>query len=255
MNFNQAKDLLANARGTTKKLKLGTILRQEGTDFVISYHNTDVVTMHEDGTYTLRNGGWQTNTTKARINEYSPARVFADKGLWYVQNAKYVLGDYNGIDNRSLFEDGMKVDDSGRPLNITKGLQKATERAKRTVDMQVRAYIKGFRAHVMKNGLEDAGAGDCFGCQLKPENDPEGEAFGVSHYFAHFEEKYYVPSLLVNAFAECYEKPQYPWQMAVADIANGREPYFLDLVLRKYFRKRKAALIDYMLKEQQRQAA
>ena len=51
---------------------------------VIELHSTPVVTIHEDGTYTLKTGGWQTSTTKDRINQYSPVRVYQRKHEWYI---------------------------------------------------------------------------------------------------------------------------------------------------------------------------
>lgn len=50
----------------------------------IRLHNTDVVTIHPDNTVTLRTGGWQTSTTKDRINQYSPVRVYQRKYEWYI---------------------------------------------------------------------------------------------------------------------------------------------------------------------------
>jgi hypothetical protein len=37
----------------------------------VTYHNTDVVTVEADGTVTLNNGGWKSNTTKLRMNQAS----------------------------------------------------------------------------------------------------------------------------------------------------------------------------------------
>ena len=39
-----------------------------------SLHAVDVVTINSDGTYTLRNGGWNTVTTMERIRGYAPVR-------------------------------------------------------------------------------------------------------------------------------------------------------------------------------------
>lgn len=61
----------------------------------IRLHSTYVVKIHEDGTYTLNSGGWQTNTTKDRINTYSPVRVYQHKFEWYVRlnNKEYPFID------------------------------------------------------------------------------------------------------------------------------------------------------------------
>ena len=55
----------------------------------VRYHRTDVCTLHPDGTVTLRTGGWQTVTTKRRINQALrcfgvPALVYQRRHDWYV---------------------------------------------------------------------------------------------------------------------------------------------------------------------------
>jgi hypothetical protein len=51
----------------------------------IKLHSTYVVKIRDDGTYTLNSGGWQTVTTKDRINQYSPVRVYQRKFEWFVK--------------------------------------------------------------------------------------------------------------------------------------------------------------------------
>src|SRR5262249_27597834 len=61
-------------------LENNTRLIRCGDDYAVVLHSTAVVTIHQDGTYTLRTGGWRTVTTKDRINKYSPARVYSTNG-------------------------------------------------------------------------------------------------------------------------------------------------------------------------------
>ena len=79
-------------------------LIHDNGDVGIILHRTEVVTIHADGTYTLRSGGWQTVTTKDRINKYSPYYVMQRKWEWFV-------GFYDGVGHHELgaFEDGMRV--------------------------------------------------------------------------------------------------------------------------------------------------
>ena len=51
----------------------------------IMLHSTYVVKIHPDNTYTLQTGGWQTLTTKDRINQYSPVRVYQRQYEWFVK--------------------------------------------------------------------------------------------------------------------------------------------------------------------------
>ena len=63
----------------------------------ITLHSTIVVRIHEDGTYTLSNGGWQTATTKDRINQYSPYKVYQRNHTWYVHKGEKVFPFYSGM--------------------------------------------------------------------------------------------------------------------------------------------------------------
>jgi hypothetical protein len=98
MNYAQAEKLLSGR--DRRKLENNTYLERRGLDFAVRLHSTDVVTIHPDGTYTLRTGGWKTVTTKDRINRYSPVRISQVKFEWFV----------NGED----FYSGMIVDNNGR---------------------------------------------------------------------------------------------------------------------------------------------
>lgn len=80
----------------TKKVGNNTYLVRINPETIgVKLHNTIVVRIHSDGTYTLNSGGWRTVTTKARINEFCPVKVGQKKYEWFV-------GD-------ELFYDGIKV--------------------------------------------------------------------------------------------------------------------------------------------------
>jgi hypothetical protein len=84
LSHSAAAELIRHGRNGRKKLQNNTYLEQRGEDFAVRLHNTDVVTIHADGTCTLNTGGWDTVTTKDRINSYSPARVSSERGTWYI---------------------------------------------------------------------------------------------------------------------------------------------------------------------------
>lgn len=54
----------------------------------VMLHSTYVVKIHPDNTYTLQRGGWYTVTTKDRINQYVPGRVYQADGQWYYKHPK-----------------------------------------------------------------------------------------------------------------------------------------------------------------------
>lgn len=63
----------------------------------IMLHSTYVVTIHEDNTYTLRNGGWYSPTTKDRMNKYIPGYVRQVKGEWNVHTNGKVFPYIEGM--------------------------------------------------------------------------------------------------------------------------------------------------------------
>lgn len=106
LTYENARDLLGRGRNGKKKLANNTYLHGVHGGIAVQLHDTDVVTIWPDNTYTLNSGGWQTVTTKARINEFSPARLGQDKGVWYL---------YVG-EGRIPFHDGIKINANGKPL-------------------------------------------------------------------------------------------------------------------------------------------
>jgi hypothetical protein len=105
MKYDQARELFATAKGDSKPLQNNTRLFWRAEGFAIRLHSTDVVLIRPDNTYVLNSGGWQTNTTKDRINYYSPARLWQRKGEWYLSQ---------GSDSDPIpFVDGIIIDDGG----------------------------------------------------------------------------------------------------------------------------------------------
>ncbi len=78
-------------------------------DVVIRLHRTDIITYTSTGII-LNSGGWQTVTTKDRMNRFLPTpHLWSQRGKWVISNQ----GD--------LYEffDGIIIDITGRPLNAT----------------------------------------------------------------------------------------------------------------------------------------
>jgi len=72
----------------------------------IELHGTKVVVIHPDDSVTLNSGGWQTSTTKDRINKYSPVKVYQKKYQWFLSDG-------------TPFQDGMIVNDQEIFLSLT----------------------------------------------------------------------------------------------------------------------------------------
>jgi hypothetical protein len=230
MDYQTASNELNRGRNGRRKVANNTYLYPANDGIAVRLHATDVVVIHPDNTYTLNSGGWRTVTTKARINEFSPARVSSHNGIWYA-------GEYP-------FVDGIRVDANGIAINADKESGKI-ERYKRRLDKMVSTYINGFAEDAFENGLQNPDGGDCWGCHFTAEGNDE--PMGMDHLLSHFEERYYVPSLLWKAInARRYGEPALIWSLIQSDVSKGNFRMLKD-VLRSYFRKRKPALLDAMM--------
>lgn len=89
MTYREADAQLQGRCRESRKLQNNTYLqRHPGGDIAVRLHRTDVLTFSPGGEFTLDTGGWNTVTTKDRMNTYLPRdwRVGSDCGgrlfLW-----------------------------------------------------------------------------------------------------------------------------------------------------------------------------
>ena len=109
LTYTDADAILRASRKGEKRIRNNTTLfRLDDETIGVRLHHTTVVSIHKDGTFTLRSGGWRSATTKERINRYGPAYVSQRNFEWYV-------GGF-------MFFDGIKVDGAGRVLNADPAL-------------------------------------------------------------------------------------------------------------------------------------
>lgn len=243
MNFATAEGLLSRGRNGTKKLANNTYLHKlNENEIAVRFHATNIIVIHKDDSCNLNTGGWQTSTTKNRLNEFSPANIFQKNGVWYLAT------------DGSSFYDGMRIDSYGKPLAKDAKDPDEISAKKRKLDKMVSSYIEGFVTDVAgAKSLNECGSGDCWGCLMKDvkenrELQPIGErqVMGVSHFFEHFKEKYYVPSIVRNAILEArYNNPGFILGMIKGDAEQGRVD-MLKCILISYFRKLKPELLKEM---------
>lgn len=75
MTYHDADSHLQGRCRERRRLQNNTYLeRRPGDDIAVRLHSTDVLTFSPDGTITLDTGGWNTVTTKDRMNTYLPSR-------------------------------------------------------------------------------------------------------------------------------------------------------------------------------------
>jgi hypothetical protein len=87
-----------------------------GGGYSIVLHRTPIVTYHPDGRITLRSGGFQTVTTKARMNEVLPGdiRVYQERHDWFVNTPYGTIPFYDGM----VIETGATTSHSGGPHEV-----------------------------------------------------------------------------------------------------------------------------------------
>jgi hypothetical protein len=259
LSYSEAQEMLSRARHGRRKLENNTYLeaRQvpqgwagkayggDGPHYAVRLHKTDIVTIHPDDSQHYDSGGWRTVTTKDRINRYGLALVYSERGTWYVQphDHKHPVAHLRAP---AVFADGMRI----FPCGKVEGAGIDTTTARERVLKQVAGYVKGFAAHVAENGLAAPSSGDCWGCAFQRADTDAGslppgqrEPMGLDHYFSHFKERYYVPSLLWRACQRA-GNPAFAYGFAVRDAQAGR-PDYLKRLLRSHFRPLIPALVEY----------
>lgn len=101
--YENLRGIFANR--ATRKLANNTYARMDGDTVVIRLHATDIARLAPDGTVTLNSGGWQTVTTKGRMNGCLPTYM----GICQ-KNHAWTLRTWGPLgDSSTPFRDGMTV--------------------------------------------------------------------------------------------------------------------------------------------------
>jgi len=152
----------------------------------IKLHNTVILLFFRDDSVVLDSGGWQTVTTKERMNRYLPSgySIYQEQSIWYLSHS----------DGRVAFADGMRI---GRDGKITG--EGEDPKVKIKLKKQIRAYAKRYMEEFMLGSVPKPSNGDCLLCRFEyPESKKHAKQEG-SHILEHMKEDYYVPQLLMNA--------------------------------------------------------
>ena len=167
-------------------------------DRVIRLHLTDIITFKPSGDIRLDSRGWQTVTTKERMNKFLPKGwgIYQEKNIWYLSKGEY----WSDPDRkRWVYQNGITILGTGGVSGAGPDRKKLNKRLK-----QIKVYVDGFMKKLVARELDQPGGGDCWFCLLK---DKDGKTWGdmgdrSDHILEHFHDEYYVPSLLMNAIKE-----------------------------------------------------
>jgi len=171
-------------------------IRMDGSR-VIRLHLTDIITFKPNGDIVLNSGGWQTVTTKERMNKFLPGGWYLtqSKNVWYLSHGRWHSPDRVEF----VYQDGITILGTGGVSGAGEDRKLLDKRLK-----QIKVYVDGFMKKLVARKLPQPSNGDCWYCLFK---DKDGKAWGdmgdkSGHILEHFKDKYYVPSLLMNAMEE-----------------------------------------------------
>lgn len=206
-SYQDAKALL-NGR-TTKKLANNTYARLEGDNVVIKLHDTDIIT-YTPKKVILTSGGWNTVTTKERLNRFCPAniRIYQENSIWYVGYNYQVMTVHNC--KGGIFYDGIEIKYTGE---VYKSCLRYGDKRKREIlklKKQVKTYLLAMDNHFKLHGVPEPSSGDCwYCCMYTQDKKPLGEVIGdKSHLISHLKDKYIIGSLINNALISAgYSSP------------------------------------------------
>lgn len=213
LTYEEASERLQGRNRDRRKLENNTYLerRPQFDDagepledaFAVRLHATDVVTIYSDGSYVLSSGGWQTVTTKDRMNGYAPVRVSSVNREWFARH--WSRGDtWEDRKPEYPFFDGIRFDAAGNVLNAPDWVELEREKkARQDLRKQIRKFAKSTIEKVAA-GMAYPDAGDCFFCSMATQT---GETLGDSsgnhdHLLSHVEEDYAPASLVARAVRE-----------------------------------------------------
>lgn len=231
-DWADAAAILSASRGGSARLGHNTYLEYRperagaftGLEpIAVRFHSTDVVIFRPDGTAELRTGGWPTVTTKARLNEYAQgARVYSERGNLMVaprgDGGRYTPPDWA---HAVRFFDGVRINSDGQitnPKEAPQSIFRAQDRMRAMIMHYVRGYVAALRS---AKGLPAPSNGDCWGCLFRAQ-DRSLEPLGTGHLSEHFRDRYYVPSLAINALREAgYRDLGIAMQLGILPSADG----------------------------------
>lgn len=145
MNYQEADAKLQRRCYQSRKLANNTYLKRRTwgkTAIAVQLHSTDVITFYEDGRIEVSTGGWNTVTTRGRINDYldKPWHVYGERGATILSNYRWYAGqdgEYKRegsievvLDNFAMILPNGKVNGGGDAEEYRDGVRREDNRRK-----------------------------------------------------------------------------------------------------------------------------
>lgn len=190
MDYTKANSLLQGRNANSRKIGNNTYLIRRDSYIAIKLHNTEIIQYYPDK-IVLNTGGWNTVTTKARMNEYlDNFSIWQEKSRWYIHSY--------GEQNKIPYYDGIELSYNGSILSnhVEELISDKQEKA-------LKKYASDYITALFNNQVPFPSNGDCLFCSASLRTN-EGKTLGeasrdTKHLLSHFKEKYYVPSILYRA--------------------------------------------------------
>jgi len=206
MDYKKADEQLQGRNNQRRKLENNTYLERHDDYISVRLHDTDIIELYPDGKTVLNTGGWRTVTTKDRLNKFAPdtirghIRISQEKRVWYVIQ---VSPDYDWSKAvKYIFRDSFTY--NSKTGEISEALfNPSNGKAVNKVKRQISNFAKAYMIALDSGDVPAPSNGDCFYCAMRDTNGTGktlGELNGhADHILNHFEENYFVPSLMARA--------------------------------------------------------
>jgi hypothetical protein len=215
MNYREASEKLGSRE--SRKVGNNTYLERRGEDIAVRLHATDVITFHADQLVTYRSGGYESVTTKDRLNNFGPdnIRVFAVRRVWFVED--------RFSREQTPFLDGMTFDPENLMASTAQyrtGAESALaeqKKAEARIDRFVRKLTPARLTEIAQAATQPLGLnGDCLLCRMEwSQITTDGRKAScltsgdTSHLKGHIKEDYWHASLICAALAWAGYKPEF----------------------------------------------
>jgi hypothetical protein len=81
--YAQVRDCLGSR--SVRTVANNTVIHEKSDGIIaLALHGNEIIRYHPDGKIEIRDGGYASQTTKRRLNQFSPARISTVKGNWFI---------------------------------------------------------------------------------------------------------------------------------------------------------------------------
>lgn len=101
--------VLNECKGYLKRLSPNTVIRKDMSsgNILLQLHGYSIVEQTSNNNFILQDAGWQTHTTKKRLNQFSPATIYQKNFIWIVSDP---------INGDTSFDEGVVVNMRGEVI-------------------------------------------------------------------------------------------------------------------------------------------